>query len=81
MGEMPRNWEEELLARGRQQGERQGEERGRLACRKALRQWLEQRFAPLPEGLIQRIEAADLAALVAAPDRVPTIHNLDELGL
>jgi hypothetical protein len=35
----------------------------------------------LPEGLIQRIEAANLAALVAALDRVATIQNLDELGL
>jgi hypothetical protein len=52
-----------------------------LACRKALRQWLEQRFAPLPDGLIRRIEAADLPALVAALERVPTIQNLDELGL
>jgi hypothetical protein len=80
-GQMHQTWEQELLARGQLAGQRQGEERGRLACRKALRQWLEQRFAPLPEDLIQRIEAADLAALEAALVRVATIQNLNELGL
>ncbi len=76
-GQMHQTYEQELLARGRHVGE----ERWRLACRKALRQWLEQRFAPLPVDLIQRIEAADLAALEAALDRVATIRNLNELGL
>jgi hypothetical protein len=74
MGEMPRNWEEELLARGIARGELN-------FYPKWVPKVLEKRFGTLPEDVLQRIANADLAALAAVCDRVYTIQSLDELGL
>jgi hypothetical protein len=88
--QMQQNYEQELLARGRQIGERLGEERGEARglalgalqnCRKMVRKALEKRFGPLPETLLQRIAAAEMPALEAAFDRADTIQSLDELAL
>jgi hypothetical protein len=47
-----------------------------------LRRQLSQKFGPLPEVIIQRIEAAtDLAQLYAAADQVLQMQSLDELKL
>jgi hypothetical protein len=80
MGEMPRNWEEELPARGIARGEAREIARGKLDfCRTWVRKVLEKRFGTLPEDVLQRIANAELAALEAMMDRAYTIQSLDEL--
>jgi hypothetical protein len=70
------------LARGEAQGLARGEIQGELkAYRKMLRKQLERRFAALSEGVLQRIEAADLPALEAALDRADTVQSPEELRL
>jgi hypothetical protein len=62
---------------------KEGEARGELrAFRKVLRHMLARRFDPLPEAMLQRIEAAtDVARLEAAIDCADKIKSLDELDL
>jgi hypothetical protein len=77
----------DLLEQGRAEGEARGEARGEVrgelrAYRNVLRDSLARRFDPLPEAVLQRIEAAtDAARLRAAIDRADTIKSLDELDL
>jgi hypothetical protein len=53
-----------------------------LGYRDVLRRMLARRFGPLPEAVLQRIEAVtDVARLQAALNRVDKIKNLDELEL
>ena len=61
----------------------EGEAKGRLATsRTVLRDLLEDRFGPLPEVLVQRIEAAtDPDRLRAAVRQAPRLGRLDELQL
>ena len=58
-------------------------EEGRISAnRETLRRQLAQRFGPLPEALLRRIEAAsDAARLQAALDQVIQMKSLDELVL
>jgi Putative transposase, YhgA-like len=74
--QVEQTWEQELLAQGEERGERQG---ALKMLRKVLRKRLEQRFATLPQSVLQRLEAADLAALENALDQADTIPSLDEL--
>ena len=70
---------EEGVAKGRVEGRVEGQ---LLANRETLRRLLTQRFAPLPEPIVQRIEAAsDLERLQAALDQVLQLKSLDELDL
>jgi hypothetical protein len=76
-------WEQELLAKGEAIGEARDEARGQAqgelkAYRKMLRKRLERRFAPLPEALLQKIDAAELPALEAAVDQADAVQSLDE---
>jgi hypothetical protein len=76
--QMEQTWEQELLAKG----EARGKVQGKLELyRELLRKRLEQRFAPLPEAILERINAADLPTLEAAFDRVDGVHSVDELTL
>ncbi len=70
-------------ARGEALGEARGEARGLLRARREdLRLFLEDRFGPLPEDLIQRIEANEnLASLHNALRQALHIQSLDELSL
>jgi len=90
--QLGQTWEQELLATGRQQGEQLGEKRGEQrgeqrgetkgelkAYREILRTLLADRFAPLPEGVLQRINSAELPWLKAALDRIKSLKSLDEL--
>jgi hypothetical protein len=81
-GQMQQNWEQELLARGFTSGQQVGARQGELtAFRKMVRKLLEKRFGPLPEEVVQRIEAAELPPLEAVFDRADTLQSIDELGL
>ena len=55
-------WEQELLARGEARGEARGQLR---AYRENLRELLEERFGPLPEGVIRQIQEKALQKLRA----------------
>lgn len=78
--QMKQNYEQELLARGEQRGERRGLEQGRReAYRTFLRKQLTKRFPTLPESVQQRIDAADLAWLETALDRVDQLQSPDDL--
>jgi Putative transposase, YhgA-like len=84
--QMQPTYEQELLAKGEQRGEARGEARGEQrgqlkAYRTILRKQLERQFAPLPENVLQQIEAADLPWLEAALDRVESLGSLDDLGV
>jgi hypothetical protein len=82
MAEQELTYEQELLAKGEARGLARGESKGELkAYRKMLRKRLEQRFAPLSEEVLRRIDAADLPALETALDQIDTVHNLQELQL
>jgi hypothetical protein len=64
-------WEQEMLSRGQL-----------VTRREDLRLLLEERFGPLPEALIQRIEAMDdLERLRAALRQVVHLNSLSELEL
>jgi hypothetical protein len=78
-----RTWEQELLARGEARGEARGRAEGQLAAaREILRLQLEDRFGPLPEELVQRIERADdLERLRAALQQVLHIAAPVELEI
>jgi hypothetical protein len=68
-------WEQELLRRGRDQGELR-------ARRDSLRILLEQRFGPLPENVVRRIEQTeDVERLKASFQQVFQMTTLDELAL
>jgi hypothetical protein len=68
-------WIAEGEARGRVEGELR-------ATRKLLRQLLEDRFGPLPEALVQRIEAStELERLEAAVRQAPRVPGLEQLSL
>jgi hypothetical protein len=70
---------QDLFNQGYAKGYAKGVLRG---YRKVLRNMLARRFDPLPDAVLQRIEAAtDLARLKAALDRVDEITSLDELEL
>jgi hypothetical protein len=72
-------WEQELLARGEARGRAEGQMR---ECRDALRELLEERFGPLPETVVQRIETADnLERLRAARRHALHLNALSELQL
>jgi hypothetical protein len=73
----------EAEARGEAKGRAEGRAEGvLLAYRNILRRRLSERFDPLPEAVLQRIEAAtDLARLEAAIVRADKIKSLDELDL
>jgi hypothetical protein len=80
--EAEKRGEERGIKLGEERGIKLGEERARVAERRAtLRQILAKRFGALPEGLLQRIEAADLQALQAAIDQALDIKAPDELQL
>ena len=72
-------WEQELLARG----EARGREQGQLAtAREILRLQLEDRFGPLSEDLLRRIERTDdLERLRAALRQVLHITSPSELEI
>jgi predicted transposase YdaD len=76
-------WEQELLARGEARGEERGRTEGQLiACRENLRLLLEERFGPLTEVVVQRIEAAtDLERLRSAIRQVVHMADLSKLDL
>jgi hypothetical protein len=84
---MAQEWLKEGEVKGEAKGEAKGRAEGRaegalLAYRDVLRRRLVRRFDPLPEAVLQRIEAAtDVARLVAAIDRADEIKSLDELEL
>jgi hypothetical protein len=69
-----KTWEDAV----RERGEASGELRARRAV---LRELLEEKFGPLPDGLIQRIESIDLDRLRAAIRQVLRVQSLDELAL
>jgi hypothetical protein len=82
--QMYQNYEQELLARGEQRGlqrgEQIGEQRGKVQyARAVLRKLLQMHFGELPERVVQRIEAADLAWLDAVLDRVDSLTSPEEL--
>ncbi len=60
-----------------------GKAEGRIeACQENLLAMLEERFPPLPEGLVQRINSInDLDRLQKAIRQVFKLQNLDELQL
>lgn len=75
------SWEQELLARGEARGEAQGEARGRVLSRRDdLRLLLEERFGPLPQQLLDRIDSIDdieeLGKLFRAALRVTSLDQL-----
>jgi len=72
---LEQTWEEELMERG--------EARGQLAAhRENLRLLLEERFGPLPEELLQRIErTTDVERLRAALRQVLHVTALSELEI
>jgi hypothetical protein len=78
-GRVGQRWEDEVLARGMARGE----ELGRLAARREdLRLLLEGRFGPLPEDLVQRIEAVkDADRLLNCIAQLGAINQLSELQL
>jgi hypothetical protein len=76
------NYEQELIARGEARGEARGAARGQLrAYRKMLERFLQERFGPLPQEVLQRIVAAESDALEAALANVLRLQSLDELQL
>jgi hypothetical protein len=78
--QMHQNYEQELLAKGEQRGLQIGEQLGKVQyARAVLRKLLQKHFGVLPDGVVQRIEAADLAWLDAALDRVDGLRSPEEL--
>ena len=70
---------ESLIAEGQVKGRVEGE---LLTSRAVLRRLLTKRFGPLPESLLQRIEAtADAGRLQACIEQVMELRTLDELQL
>lgn len=61
---------------------REGFEEGLLEARKVLVQHIEERFGPLSEELLDRLEAVDsVKTLMEMMSRVPLARSLDDLGL
>jgi len=80
--QIEQTWAEESWARATALvAEREALREALRSRREVLRRLLQRRFATLPEELLQRIEAADLARLDAALDQVVTIQRLEELVL
>jgi hypothetical protein len=80
--QMEQTWEEELLARGEARGEARGAAAATLqTLREMLLAQLQERFQTVPEGLAQRIAAADLPALQRAILQFVRIQTPDELEL
>lgn len=62
--------------------ERGGFEKGLFEARKVLVEHIEERFGPLSEELLGRLEAIDsFKTLMEVMGRVPLAHSLDDLGL
>ncbi len=75
-------WEQELVTREQQMLER-GTVRGQIQeARNTLQRLLVKRFGPLPETVVQRIQAVeDLERLRNAVDRVYQMTSVAELEL
>ncbi len=77
--QVEQTWEQEVFARGEAVGEAAGALRN---AREVLRDVLAERFGELPQGLVQRIEAADdLARLRAAIRQALHVQSPEELQL
>jgi hypothetical protein len=74
---------EALIQEGEARGEAIGRAKGELqATRRLLQHLLSSQFGPLPESLVQQIEAtADLERLEAAVIQTPRLKSLQELQL
>jgi flagellar biosynthesis/type III secretory pathway protein FliH len=71
---------EQLMERGRQQGLDRGREQGREQGRKEmLLDLLRERFGALPDAIVARVAAADMAQLVVWSKRVLTAPTLDDV--
>jgi hypothetical protein len=80
---VPGTWADELKQQFLKEGRAEGRAEGSLQARREdLRELLTARFGPLPDSVLQKIEATTgPERLRDCPRRIMTMASLDDLGL